>query len=135
MKECAMDVRTQTRSLDTEADPGAVLNLLADARRLPEWAPAFADEVVGDDAQGWKVTKDADAFDIRVVVQPEARTVDYLREVAPGLVGGAYLRVTPVMGGGSSVVITVPVVGGDPNAVAQTLDEELAALTRLAAQG
>jgi hypothetical protein len=130
-----MDVRTQTRSLDTEADPGAVLKLLADARRLPEWAPAFADEVTGDHAQGWKVTKDADAFDISVVVQPQARTVDYLREVAPGLVGGAYLRVTPVMGGGSSVVITVPVVGGDPAAVAQTLDEELAALTLLAAQG
>jgi hypothetical protein len=127
-----MDVRTQTRSIESAADPGEVLRLLADARRLPEWAPAFADEVVGDERQGWHVTKDAGAFDISVVVQHEARTVDYLREVAPGVVGGAYLRVTPLLGGGSSVVITVPVVGGDAAAVAQTLDEELAAITRLA---
>jgi hypothetical protein len=109
-----------------------VLKLLADASRLPEWAPAFADTVARDGTQGWKVTKDADAFEISVVVQEDSRTVDYLREVAPGLVAGAYLRVTPMVGGGSSVVITVPVVGGDPAEVAQTLDTELATLTRLA---
>jgi hypothetical protein len=126
-----MDARTQTRSIESAAEPEAVLGLLADARRLPEWAPGFADAVEGDPRQGWKVTKNSDAFEIRVVVQQEARTVDYLREVAPGLVGGAYLRVTPLMGGGSSVVITVPVIG-DPAAVATTLDEELVTLTRLA---
>jgi hypothetical protein len=108
-----------------------VLDLLADPRRLPEWAPGFADTIEGDEQHGWKVTKDGGAFQIRVVIQQEARTVDYLREVAPGLVGGAYLRVTPLMGGGSSVVITVPVIG-DPNAVAATLDEELVTITRLA---
>jgi hypothetical protein len=126
-----MDVRTQTRSIESSVEPKAVLELLADARRLPEWAPGFADTVEGDDRQGWRVTKDADAFEISVVVRQEACTVDYLREVSPGLVGGAYLRVTPVLGGGSSVVITVPVIG-DPAAVAATLDEELVTLTRLA---
>jgi hypothetical protein len=129
--EYAMDARTKTRSIESAVEPGAVLELLADARRLPEWAPGFADAVEGDERAGWKVTKDGAAFEIRVVVQPEARTVDYLREVAPGLVGGAYLRVTPLMGGGSSVVITVPVIG-DPDAVAAILDEELVTLTRLA---
>jgi hypothetical protein len=127
-----VNIRTQTRSTETEADPSAVLAVLVDARRLPEWAPAFADKVVGDERGGWKVTKDTDAFEIKVVSQAEAGTVDYTREVAPGVVGGAYLRVTPVLGGGSSVVITVPVVAGDPDAVAATLDDELAALTRLA---
>ena len=126
-----MGAQTQTRSIESAAPPAAILELLADARRLPEWAPGFADAVAGDEGQGWTVTKDSDAFEIRVVVQHEARTVDYLREVAPGLVGGAYLRVTPLMGGGSSVVITVPVIG-DPDAVAATLDEELLTITRLA---
>jgi hypothetical protein len=128
-----MDVQTQTqtRSIESSVEPEAVLDLLADARRLPEWAPGFADTVEGGEGQAWKVTKDADAFEISVVVRPDACTVDYLREVAPGLVGGAYLRVTPLMGGGSSVVITVPVIG-DPAAVAATLDEELVTLTRLA---
>ena len=128
----AVNTRTQTRSTETDADPSAVLAVLADARRLPEWAPAFADEVVGDDRSGWRVTKDADAFEIKVITQSEAGTVDFTREVAPGIVGGAYVRVTPVLGGGSSVVITVPVVSGDPDAVAATLDDELAALARLA---
>ncbi|HEX4431738.1 MAG TPA: SRPBCC family protein [Frankiaceae bacterium] len=126
-----MDTQTSTRSIESTAPPGAVLDILADARRLPEWAPGFADTIEGDQKHGWRVTKDSDAFEIRVVVQQEARTVDYLRQVAPGLVGGAYLRVTPLMGGGSSVVITVPVIG-DPDVVAATLDAELAAITRLA---
>jgi hypothetical protein len=128
-----MPSRTQTRSLESAADPAAVLDLLADARRLPEWAPAFADEVVGDQSGGWKVTKDDDAFEIRVVAQQEAGTVDYLREIAPGVVGGAYLRVNPVIGGGSVVVITVPIAPDGAEAAAATLDEELATLTRLAA--
>ncbi|HEX4018468.1 MAG TPA: SRPBCC family protein [Frankiaceae bacterium] len=126
-----MDAQTQTRSIESRVEPKAVMALLADARRLPEWAPGFADTVEGDERQGWTVTKDADAFEIRVVVQRDACTVDYLRDIAPGLTGGAYLRVTPLIGGGSSVVITVPVIG-DPAAVAATLDEELVALTRLA---
>ncbi len=60
-----MDVRnqTQTRSIESDVEPKAFLELLADARRLPEWAPGFADKVEGDERQGWKVTKDDDAFD------------------------------------------------------------------------
>jgi Polyketide cyclase / dehydrase and lipid transport len=128
-----MDARTQTRSIESGAEPAAVLELLADARRLPEWAPAFADHVEGGDRKGWRVTKDGDEFEIQVVSRREAQTVDYLREIAPGLVAGAYLRVTPRLGGGSVVVITVPVPpDGDPGATAITLNAELAALRRLA---
>jgi Polyketide cyclase / dehydrase and lipid transport len=125
-----MDSRTQTRSIESAVEPEAVLRLLADARRLPEWAPGFADAVEGDPHQGWRVTKDSDAFEIRSS-SSRRRAPSTICARWPGPVGGAYLRVTPLMGGGSSVVITVPVIR-DPAAVAATLDEELVTLTRLA---
>ena len=41
-------------------------------------------------------------------MKQDAGTVDYLREIAPGREGGAYIRVIPRPGGGSVVVMTVP---------------------------
>jgi hypothetical protein len=126
--------RTQTAVLGIDADPAAVVALLADARRLPEWAPAFADRVEGADG-AWEVIKGEDRFALEVV-RSDAGTVDYLREVAPGRRGGAYLRATPRPGGGSTVVMTVPVAPGQsPQQVAATLSGELAALAQLFAGG
>ena len=86
-----------------------------------------------DSRSGWLVTKDGQAFTLRVTAVPAAGTVDYLREVAPGREGGAYLRVIPRPGGGSVIIMTLPVPpGADPAATAATLAAELAALVSLA---
>jgi AcrR family transcriptional regulator len=131
----AVDARTATRSIESDAEPDAVFALIADPRRLPDWAPGFADAVSGDHESGWRVAKDGRDFALRVVTMRDARTVDYLREVAPGREGGAYLRVVPRPGGGSVTSVTLPVPrGGDPTAVATIIRDELLALTRAAEQ-
>jgi Polyketide cyclase / dehydrase and lipid transport len=126
--------RTETQSAETDAPVADVLAVLTDAARIPQWAPAFADEVSGDSRSGWLVTKDGQAFALRVAAVPAASTVDYLREVAPGREGGAYLRVVPRPGGGSVIIMTLPgPSGADPAGTAAVLAGELAALAALAA--
>jgi hypothetical protein len=128
--------RTETQSIETEAVVAGVVALLADPTRIPEWAPAFADLVSGDPHSGWQATKDGRIFSLRVVVNQEAGAVDYLREVAPGREGGAYVRVVPRPGGGSVVTMTLPLLPDvDPTDTATTLARELATLTSLAEQG
>lgn len=57
---------------------------------------------------------------------PSSRTVDYLREAAPGKQGGAYLRVLQRPNGGSVVVMTLPILmGSDAEKAAAILDQEL----------
>ena len=105
----------------------------ADAGRLPAWAPAFADAVTSEGGSRWRAVKDGRDFELRTAVNLDAGTVDYLREIAPGREGGAYLRVVPRPGGGSVVIMTLPVQpGADPAAVASTLENELSALRNLA---
>jgi Polyketide cyclase / dehydrase and lipid transport len=121
--------RTVTDSIESRTDPAILVALLADPRRSPEWAPAFADAVTGDGSSGWRAAKDGRDFTFRVAARPDAGTVDYLREIAPGTEAGAYIRVIPRPGGGSVVVMTLPVPpGGDPAATAATLRDELTAL-------
>jgi hypothetical protein len=128
-----MDDRTRTGSAETAADPGSVVGLLADAGRLPAWAPAFADAVTSAGGSRWRAVKEGRDFGLRTAVNLDAGTVDYLREIAPGREGGAYLRVVPRPGGGSVVIMTLPVPpGADPAVVASTLENELAALKDLA---
>lgn len=128
-----VDRRTETQSIESEADPDAIVALLAQPSRMPEWAPAFADVVTGEDRSGWRATKDGREFSLRVVVNRATRTVDYLREVAPGREGGAYIRAMPRPGGGSVVVMTLPLLPGvDPAATSATLRDELNAIARLA---
>ena len=121
--------RTVTDSIESRSDPAILVALLADPRRSPEWAPGFADAVTGDDHSGWRATKDGNDFTFRVAARPDAGTVDYLREIAPGTEAGAYIRVIPRPGGGSVVVMTLPVAPGvAPAATAVTLRDELNAL-------
>ncbi len=69
---------------------------------------------------------------MRVVTNQDAGTVDYLREIAPGRKGGAYIRALPRPGGGSVVVMTLPIVpGAQPAVIAATLRDELTALVSL----
>ena len=120
--------RTETGSIETDAAVAEVLALLADPTALPRWAPDFADAVTRD-GERWRAVKDGRAFALRAVVREAAGTVDYLREVAPGREGGAYLRVMPRPGGGAVVVMTLPLApGADPQAMRATLRRELAAL-------
>ena len=128
-----MDDRTQTSATATAAGPAAVLALLADASQLPAWAPGFADTVTSEGGSRWRAVKDGREFAVRTAVNPEAGTVDYLREIAPGREAGAYLRVIPRPGGGSVVIMTLPVPpGADAAAVGAILGDELAALRALA---
>jgi hypothetical protein len=121
--------RTVTDSIESRTDPAILVALLADPRRSPEWAPGFADAVTGDDHSGWRATKDGRDFTFRVVARPDAGTVDYLREIAPGAEAGAYIRVMPRPGGGSVVVMTLPVAPDvAPAATAAIVRDELAAL-------
>jgi hypothetical protein len=127
-----MNPRSVTQSIEADVEPGTLFQLLADPRYLPDWAPNFADEVTGDEVGGWRVTKNGEVFSIRVVIATAARTVDYLREIAPGREGGAYTRVVPRLGGGSVIVMTLPVPpAGDLENVSAVLQGELAALVQL----
>jgi hypothetical protein len=124
--------RTETRAIEANVDPTAVVAVLADGRRAPEWAPGFADQVEGDGQSGWTVTKDGERFGLRIVVDETAGTVDYLRAIAPGEEGGAYLRATPRPGGGSVVTINVPVgPNADAATVGATIEAELEAIVGL----
>ncbi len=125
-------VRTETQSIESSAEPDAVVALLVDLRRIPDWAPAFADTVVGDAQAGWRASKNGWEFAVRVAVDKDAGTVDYLREVSPGREGGAYLRAVPRPDGGTVIVMTLPLLPDvDPADVAATLTAELSALAEL----
>ena|ERR1700685_1071105 len=102
-----MSVRTVTQSIETPVSPDAMLEILADPGNLPKWAPGFADSVERDDQDGWRVTKGGNVFSLQVAIAQSSRTVDYLREVAPGRQGGAFLRVLPRPQGGSVIVMTL----------------------------
>ena len=125
--------RTQTQTIETVVGPDAIWELLADPRHIPAWAPAFADTITGSEQEGWQAVKDGRGFALRVACALAQRTVDYLREVAPGREAGAYLRVLPRPGGGSVIVMTLPLIPGtDPETTTAALRAELAALARLA---
>ncbi len=129
----AVQTRSSTGSMESRADPGAIVAVLSDPARIPDWAPGFADEVAEAGQSRWRATKDGQDFILRVATNPDARTVDYLREISPGREGGAYLRVIPRPGGGSVVIMTLPVApGADPADAAATARGELSALVSLA---
>ncbi|MGI8535427.1 MAG: hypothetical protein ACR2K2_02830 [Mycobacteriales bacterium] len=121
--------RTDTQSIEVDADPADVLGLLAAARRLPEWASAFADTVEPADGAGrWTASKSGQESPLRVLVDEGSRTVDYL----PGNDGdiGGHTRVLPRPGGGSVVLFTQP-LPPDADAARATVTAELHALRAL----
>lgn len=68
----------ETRSIGIAAPPSTVLELVGDARRLPEWAPGFAPSVRRD-GEDWVIGAGEDELRIRVRVSPGFGTVDFLR--------------------------------------------------------
>jgi hypothetical protein len=104
----------ETRSIAIAAPPDAVLAVVGDARRLPEWAPDFARAVRPDggtsaahEAAGgehWIVDNGEAEFPIRLRVVAELGTVDILRPGEPPR--GAFARVVP-NGDGSEFLFTL----------------------------
>lgn len=130
----SMSTRTITRSIESDLEPEAILGVLNDPARIPEWAPAFADQIEHTAQSGWRVTKGGESFNVQVNVSTIAGTVDFLREMAGGKRGGAYARVFPRPMGGSVVVMTVPLApAADPQQVAEVLEQELTTLVSLRA--
>ena len=74
--------RSETRSISIAAPRETVLALLGDARRLPDWAPAFARVVEPADDE-WLINPGAGQFRIGVRVSVEHGTVDLLRPNDP----------------------------------------------------
>ena len=120
-----------TLTVETESAPDAIFAFLTDVRRLPMWAPTFVDSVQSEEGGGWTGVRAGHSFALRAVTSEDSRTVDFLRQVAPGREGGAYIRVVDLPGGGSLVIMSVPILMREPEAVAATLAEELASLVAL----
>lgn len=126
--------RTATRSIETDSSPELVLQFLSDPRRLPQWAPGFADQVETDGRGGWTVTKNEKTFSLEMVAFIPAGTVDYLRQITPEQKGGAFLRVLPRPRGGCVIVMTLPVLpGATVDETTTILDQELQVVTKLCA--
>ena len=114
--------RTVTRSIETDASLALLLDVLQDASAIPQWAPAFADQVKAQSDGRYAVTKGPNSFRLRVAVERSSGCVDYLREMEPGVEGGAYIRAFPRPRGGSVIVMTAPL---GPAADAETVGKEL----------
>ena len=128
-----MTSQTITRAAECEVEPGKLYGILAQVENIPKWAPVFADSVERIDDSHYKLTKNGQAFKVELFLHPSAQAVDYIREMAGGARGGAFIRVMPRPRGGCTVVMTVPMGPGATEAEqGKTVEEELAALIRLA---
>jgi uncharacterized protein YndB with AHSA1/START domain len=117
--------RAETRSISIAAPPETVLELLGDARRLPEWAPAFA-LAVEPAGQDWLIDSGAGQLRIRVRVALDYGTVDLLGPKDP--TRGAHMRVLNNEDGSEFLFTLVFPVGADDESIAQqmtTVEAEL----------
>lgn len=128
-----MPTQTVTRAAESDLEPPVLYKVLADPNNIPQWAPVFADSIERLDDAHFRVTKNGEPFTVNLTLHPSAFAVDYLRAMANNRSGGAFIRVTPRPVGGSSITITVPLAPNTTEAsVAETLEQELAALIGLA---
>jgi Polyketide cyclase / dehydrase and lipid transport len=123
---------SQTRSIAIAAPPEAVVELLADGNRLPEWAPGFAPEVQAD-GDHWLIGSGGGRFKIRIRSSVELGTVDFL--AAADERAGAFGRVIP-NGDGSEFLFTLQFPAGTDDetieAQMRVVEEELEAVRALA---
>ena len=85
--------RAETRTISIAAPPAAVLAVVADGARLPEWAPAFATAAEHDHDDRWLIGEGDGRFAIRIRADHESGTVDLLSPADPAT--GAFMRVVP----------------------------------------
>jgi uncharacterized protein YndB with AHSA1/START domain len=95
-----MTPQTVTRAIESDVDPQILYRALTNAFLLPRWAPLFADKVEAAHHTSFHVTKGTDTFDIELLSNNSALTVDYMRTMPNGNRGGAFLRVMPQPLGG-----------------------------------
>jgi hypothetical protein len=127
--------RAETRSISIGAPPSVVLGLVADPRRLPEWAPNFAQSVepAGED---WMIDTGAGEVRIAVRVSPEHGTMDLLGAQDP--TRGAFTRVVHNHQGSEYLFTLFFPDGTEEAAVAQqmaTVEEELRTVKALCEAG
>jgi hypothetical protein len=115
----------ETRSIAIAAPPETVLELLSDARRLPDWAPAFA-RAVEPAGRDWLIDSGAGQLRVRVRVSEEHGTVDLLRPDDPGR--GARMRVLSNEDGSEFLFTLIFPAAADEKSIAQqmtTVEAEL----------
>jgi len=128
-----MPNQTITRTIESPLEPTKIFATLSKPELIPRWAPVFADSTEHISGTNYRFTKGTDTFAVEVITNATSLTVDYLREMANNLRGGAYIRVMPRPLGGSTVVMTVPLGPTSlPEEVAKVLEQELEALIKLA---
>jgi hypothetical protein len=120
--------RSETRQISIQAPPGAVLDVVGDARALPRWAPDFA-TTVEPDGDHWVVNGELH-IDLRV--DRTYGTIDILRAEHPRT--GAYSRVVP-NGDGSEFLFTLFFPDGTDEAAVkrqmEVVEEELRTIRAL----
>jgi hypothetical protein len=116
---------TETRSIAIAAPPEAVLAVVGDARRLPDWAPGFA-TAVEPEGDHWLIGSGDAQFPIAVRVSPEHGTVDLLSTTDP--TRGAFTRVIHNQEGSEYLFTLSFPAGTDPEAIRaqmETVEREL----------
>jgi hypothetical protein len=94
---------TQTRSIAIAAPPEAVVEVLADGTRLPEWAPQFANEARAE-GDHWVIDSGGQPFRIRIKASADFGTVDIVSADDERI--GSFSRVIP-NGEGSEFLFTL----------------------------
>lgn len=115
----------ETRSISIATPPAIVLDLLGDARRLPDWAPEFA-SAVEPDGEDWLIDSGGTRLRIQLRFSPEHGIVDLLRPGDPRR--GARMRVVPNEEGSEFVFTLIFPAGTPPDVVAAqmtTVESEL----------
>jgi hypothetical protein len=128
--------RAETRTRAIPAPPAAVLAVIADPLRLPDWAPGFA-SAVAPEGDLWRITNGGGEVLIDVKVVADAGTVDLLRPGGDTTIGARMRAIGS--GDGTELLFTILFPSGvDEGAVAAQMDVvegELAMIEELAAAG
>lgn len=97
-------MRSNTQTTTIDSVPDQVIDFVADPQKLPSWAIGFALSV-REEGGRWIVTSPQGEVTIRIEVDRDLGTVDYLMSPAPGVEVVANSRVLP-NGDGSEYVFT-----------------------------
>ena len=108
--------RAETRTVSIAAPPERVVEYLADARHLPEWAPGFASAVTPEHDDIWTVQTDAGPQRVAVRTSPQHGVVDVVRADAPHQ--GLFTRVVPNLAGAELIFSLSFPEDAEPAAVA-----------------
>jgi hypothetical protein len=86
-------MRSDTQSVTMEVPVDQVFAMVADPRRLPEWAIGFAQAVTPRSGGGWTVRTGTGEVALEVESDKARGTVDFHMQPAPGVTVVAWSRV------------------------------------------